>query len=180
MRSRSTITAAFALAAATILAVAACGSSVTGSAQPNVVAAQTMTTPNVETSIPSELGDPTAIPTDLDAITSMLAELPPDLSVPSELDQLTALVPEGPCGAVSAAYGAALAAPFVGTADLDYYLGQLTDQSDIPEELLDDLEAIRQISSEAAANGENLYQLFTSEPFTTATTNISAWIDANC
>ena len=35
MRSRTTVTAALALAAATILAVAACGSSVNGSAQAN-------------------------------------------------------------------------------------------------------------------------------------------------
>ena len=78
MRTRSTIIAAFSLAAATILAVAACGTSVSGSAQPNP-AAETAGAPSsiptsIDISLPSELTDATALPTDLSELTSILGE----------------------------------------------------------------------------------------------------------
>ena len=69
MKKRSTITAAFALAAATILTVAACGSSVSGSAQPNP-AAQTAELPSVDLTLPSDL------PSELSELNSALSDLP--------------------------------------------------------------------------------------------------------
>jgi len=106
MRTRSTVTAAFALAAATILAVAACGSSVGGSAQPNsaaaVAGAETTSEPATTAGGTSgRLTLPTAVPTNLSDLASELSGLataiPTDLSVPnlSNLQDLTSLVPSG-------------------------------------------------------------------------------------
>ena len=106
MRTRSTVTAAFALAAATILAVAACGSSVGGSAQPNsaaaVAGAETTSEPATTAGGTSDrLTLPTAVPTNLSDLASELSGLataiPTDLSVPnlSNLQDLTSLVPSG-------------------------------------------------------------------------------------
>ena len=105
MRTRSTVTAAFALAAATILAVAACGSSVGGSAQPNsaaaVAGAESMSEPATTAGGTSRLTLPTAVPTNLSDLASELSGLataiPTDLSVPnlSNLQDLTSLVPSG-------------------------------------------------------------------------------------
>jgi hypothetical protein len=106
MRTRSTVTAAFALAAATILAVAACGSSVSGSAQPNsaavVAGAGTTSEPATAAGGTSDrLTLPTAIPTNLSDLASELSGLatavPTDLSLPnlSNLQDLTSLVPSG-------------------------------------------------------------------------------------
>ena len=93
MRTRSTVTAAFALAAATILAVAACGSSVNGSAQANSAAVaddpeRAWTAPS--TAIPSELSEQTADrPRDLAELTlhAGRAHRPDVLSVPSRADR---------------------------------------------------------------------------------------------
>jgi len=107
MRSRSTVTAALALAAATILVVAACGSSsVSGSAAVNTAAAESIeagtsqttatstdsSTESAEstgTSRPSEETTPTALPTDLSELTALLSGLPTDLSLPSDLSDLS-------------------------------------------------------------------------------------------
>ena len=83
MRTRSTVIAALSLAAATILAVAACGSSVSGSAQPNP-AAETAAL-STEISVPSELTEATALPTDLSELTSMLGDLPTGGDIPTDL-----------------------------------------------------------------------------------------------
>ncbi len=104
MRSRSTVTAALALAAATILAIAACGSSsVSGSAAVNTAAAEsieastsatttqtsTRSTESTDTSRPSDETTPTELPTDLSELTALLSGLPTDLSLPSELSDLS-------------------------------------------------------------------------------------------
>jgi hypothetical protein len=105
MRTRSTVTAAFALAAATILAVAACGSSVSGSAQPNsaaVVAGASSETTSGPATTPGGTSDrltlPTAIPTNLSDLASELSGLataiPTDPNL-SKLQDLTSLVPSG-------------------------------------------------------------------------------------
>ena len=89
MRSRLTLTAALALAAATILAVAACGSSVSGSAQANTAVAATasVATTAVTTSAGGDSTDSqtTVATTDDSRLTSLLSELPTDLSLPSGL-----------------------------------------------------------------------------------------------
>jgi hypothetical protein len=95
MRSRSTIIAALSLAAATIVAVAACGSSVTGSAELNTAAAQTLTSTSSSssstssssrTSTSSESSDTSteSVPTDLSELTALLSGLPTDLSIPTD------------------------------------------------------------------------------------------------
>ena len=98
MRSRSTVTAALALAVATILAVAACGSSVSGSAAVNTAAAASIesstsaTTESTESTQSTETADqttPTALPTDLSELTALLSGLPTDLSLPSDLSDLS-------------------------------------------------------------------------------------------
>ena len=92
MRSRLTLTAALGLAVATIVAVAACGSSVTGSAQANTSAAATIATSPATTSAAttsadgtSTEGQTTVAMTDATALTSLLSELPTGLSLPSGL-----------------------------------------------------------------------------------------------
>ena len=203
MRSRSTITAALALAAATILAVAACGSSVTGSAQPNTAVAQTM-----ETSAP-EVTDATDIPTDLSELTSMLGELPGDVSVPSELNDLTNLslpsdltfpsdlsdltnleIPgyNSECLSVASAYAsislALLPVLFGGTEQFD--AGELQASLDslsgsVPDELKGDIQTLSDLA--AQAGGKTLTEaaeILDSSEYTAASDNIDAWITANC
>lgn len=86
MRSRRTVTAAFALAAATVLAVAACGESVSGSAQANSSAAGTVTAQTTPaTNAPSTVGTTTAATTEDPRLTSLRSELPTGLSLPSDL-----------------------------------------------------------------------------------------------
>ena len=204
MRSRSTITAALALAAATILAVAACGSSVTGSAQPNTAVAQTM-----ETSAPGELTDATAIPTDLSELTSMLGELPSDVSVPSELNDLTNLslpsdltfpsdlsdltgleIPgyNSECLSVASAYAsislALLPVLFGGTEQFDAGELQASLNSlsgSVPAELQGDIQTLSDLA--AQASGKTLTEaaeILDSSEYTAASDNIDAWITANC
>ncbi len=204
MRSRFTITAALALGAATILAVAACGSSVQGSAQANTEAAATMTsaastgqelTTSVETTaqdtaratdltellneLPTELG----IPTDL--------SIPTDFSIPSELSELTDLSIPGyssECLSVASAYAnislALLPALFGGTegfnaGDLNKSLSELS--ANVPPELAGDIKVLTDAAT--AANGKSLSeasQIFGSDEFSTAQSNIDAWLSANC
>lgn len=197
MRSRSTITAAFALAAATILAVAACGSSVTGSATPNPVAAETVAG---DTSIPSDLTDATAVPTDIDELTSMLGELPTDfsmpsdltdLSIPSELSELTDLsIPgyNGECLTVAGAYASISLAllPVLFGGDENFDAGELETSlsslaGSVPPELQADIQTLSDLATQA--NGKSLTEageLLESAEWTTASDNISAWLDANC
>ena len=92
MPTRSTIIAAFSLAAATILAVAACGTSVSGSAQPNPAAESVSIPSSIDISLPSDLTDATALPTDLDELTSMLGELPTGGDIPTDLGDLNSLL----------------------------------------------------------------------------------------
>ena len=190
MRSRSTITAAFALAAATILAVSACGGSVSGSAAVNSAAAQTLTST-------SESSTSTSRTTSTRTTTS--EESTPDTTTSEEttetedttsvdLSGLEAF--GGACINVSLTYLAATVAPFAtltggstpydGT-DLQEQLNSLKSEADIPPEIAGDLQAIEEVTSQA--NGATLSEagaLFGSEKFTTASDNISKWLDANC
>ena len=85
MRFRPSLTAALALGAATILAVAACGSSVSGSAQANTSAAATVASSTEASSVPSTEAETTVALTDETELTSLLSELPTELSLPSDL-----------------------------------------------------------------------------------------------
>jgi hypothetical protein len=136
MRSRSTVTAALALAAVTILAVAACGSTVSGSAAVNTAAAvsvesstsaSSQSTESTESTQSTETADqttPTALPTDLSELTALLSGLPTDLSLPSDLSDLSDLsIPSDlgdlnipgynpACVTVALAYGSILLATY--------------------------------------------------------------------
>ena len=101
MRNGLTVTAALALAAATILTIAACGTSVTGSPQPNQSAVASVESKTSPTSVTSErtredLSVPTELPTDLSQLTAELSALqsvlPSDMSIPSDLSDLSDLV----------------------------------------------------------------------------------------
>jgi len=192
MRTRSTVTAAFALAAATILAVAACGSSVTGSAQPNSAAAVAA---SVETELSGLLSDlPTAVPTDLTIPTDFT--LPTDFTVPTDisgLEDLTNLDIPGyssECLSVSLAYLAVTFAPFAtlaggssqyDAADLQKAFDDLKSQATIPPEIAPDIQALEEIAQQASgATLSDAGALFESEKFTTASNNISSWLDKNC
>lgn len=209
MSTRSSITAALALAAATILAVAACGSSVSGSAQPNPVAAETMTVPTTfDTSVPTEL-DATALPTDLDQLTSMLSDLPTDLGIPTDLAiptdltfptdftiptdlgdlgdlNIPGLAPG--CLAVSGALlsiSVAVLPIYLGGTDafnageLQTALSSLSAQA--PPELAADIQTLSDIA--AQANGKSAAEVTTlleSPEYEAAFANIEAWTEANC
>lgn len=200
MRSRRALTAALALSVVTILAVAACGSSVQGSAQVNTAAAETATSATTTADRTSERTSRETAPTDLSDLSSMLNDLstelsvPTDLSLPSDLTfptELTDLtdIPgyNSDCLTVSFAYlGIGLAA--FGTlggqgtydaAELKKSLDELT--ASVPPEIAADVQALNEIATEA--NGKSLAeagQLFESDKFTTASDNISKWLDANC
>ena len=195
MSSRTSITAALAMAAVTILAVAACGSSVTGSAQANSAAVLTTTTPSTEStseiSLPSELTDASALPTDLSELTSLLDDLPTDLSLPSDLSDLTNLdIPgyNGACLSVGLAYAAILIATYptilggsesFDATELEGAIKQLSGQ--VPPEIAGDIEMLSQIA--AQANGKSLTEvgkLFESDEFTAATKHVEDWTTANC
>jgi hypothetical protein len=87
-------------------------------------------------------------------------------------------------------YLAATVAPFATLAggstpydgsDLQEQLNSLKSEADIPPEIAGDLQAIEEVTSEA--NGASLSDagaLFSSEKFTTASDNISKWLDTNC
>lgn len=199
MRSRRALTAALALSVVTILAVAACGSSVQGSAQVNTAAAETATSAQT-TADRTTARSSRAEPTDMSDLSSMLNDLstelsvPTDLSLPSDLTfptELTDLnnIPgyNSDCLTVSFAYlGIGLAA--FGTlggqgtydaAELKKSLDELT--ASVPPEIAADVQALNEVAADA--NGKSLAeagQLFESDKFTTASDNISKWLDANC
>ena len=208
MRSRSTVTAALALAAATILAVAACGSSVSGSAAVNSAAAETVaattatsaetSTKTTESSESTELTLPSDLPTELSALLSELptdislpSDFPTDLSIPSDLGDLGDLNIPGynpECLTVSLAYASIFLATYPAllggsdafdTADLQKAIDGLSGQ--VPAEIAGDVQALNEVATEA--NGKTLTEvgeLFNSEKFTTATNHIEAWMTANC
>ncbi len=91
MRFRPSLTAALALAGATILAVAACGTSVSGSAQANSAVAGTVASSTEASSVPSTEAQTTVALTDETELTSLLSELPTELSLPSDLTMPTNL-----------------------------------------------------------------------------------------
>jgi hypothetical protein len=200
MRSRHTITAALALGVVTILAVAACGSSVQGTAQVNSAAAATMTT---------EERTPESLPTDLSDLSSMLDDLTTELSVPTDLSLPTDLtfptdfptdlgdltdlnVPgyNNACISVSLAYLSVTLAPLATLAggssaydasEFKQALKDLRDSGQIPEELLADINALDQLAEQAGSGTlSDASNLFSSPEFVTASDNISAWLDANC
>jgi len=201
MRTRFTITASFALAAATILAVAACGSSVSGSAQPNPVAAATAGIPSIDISIPSELPELTSaleeltrnLPTDVTIpdLTIPDITIPTDFTIPTEFGDLTNLSIPGynsDCLSVASAYAsislALLPALFGGTeafnaGDLQATLDSLSGQ--VPADLAPDIQALGEVASEASGKSlTDAAALFESEKFTTAQNNIDQWLSANC
>lgn len=202
MRNRSTVTAALALAAATILTIAACGSSITGSAQPNQSAAASAESVTSETSETSErtsedLTIPTEFPTDLSQLSAELSALqsalPSDLSIPSDLGLPSDLsIPsnlglDSPCLTVALAYasvGLALLPALGGTGTFDATQLQSAITSlaaEVPPELAGDVQALAEVAQEA--NGKSLVEvseLLDSEKYTTATKHIEDWTTANC
>ncbi len=199
MRNRSTVTAALALAAATILTIAACGSSVPGSAQPNQAAAASAESETSQTSETSErttedLSVPTQLPTDLSDLTADLSALqsvlPSDLSIPSELTDLSIpsnLGLDSPCLTVALAYasvGLALLPALGGTGNFDATQLQSAVTSlaeEVPSELAGDVQALAEVAQEA--NGKSLIDVSTlldSDKYTTATKHIEDWVSANC
>ena len=198
MRSRHALTAALALSVVTILTVAACGSSVQGSAQVNTAAAESATSAATTSERTTSERSRTSVaePTDLSDLSSMLNDLPTDLSIPSDLTdlsfptELTDLsIPNynSDCLTVAFAYaGIGLAAfgTFGGqgnfdSGDLQKQINDLT--GSVPAEIAPDVQALAEVASEA--NGKSLAdagQLFESEKWTTASDNISKWLDANC
>ena len=199
MRNRSTVTAALALAAATILTIAACGSSVTGSAQPNQAAAASAESETSQTSKTSErttedLSVPTELPTDLSDLTADLSALqsllPSDLAIPSELTDLSIpsnLGLDSPCLTVALAYasvGLALLPALGGTGNFDATQLQSAVTSlaeEVPSELAGDVQALAEVAQEA--NGKSftdVIALTESEKYTTATKHIEDWTSTNC
>ena len=203
MRSRSAVTASLALAAVTILVVAACGSSVAGSAAVNTAAAETIQSSTATTerttgaestestrtraeSATTDLSIPTELPTDLSELTSLLSELPTYLSIPSDLGDIPGYNPA--CLTVSLAYASIFLATYpalLGGSDtfdaseLQKAISDLSGQ--VPPEIAADIQALTEVAAEA--NGKTLTevgQLFESEKFTTATDHIEAWTTANC
>jgi hypothetical protein len=198
MRSRSTVTAALALAAATILAVAACGSSVSGSAAVNSAAAETVvattatsaqtSTSSTETSEPTDLTIP-SLPSELSALLSGLptdaslpGDFPTDISIPSDFRRAA------DCLTVGLAYAsitvATLPAQLGGSGTFDS--GELQKAIDdlsgsVPPEIAEDIQALNEVAAEA--NGKSLAEvgeLVNGEKFTTATDHIQAWTTAHC
>lgn len=201
MRSRSTITAALVLAAATILAISACGSSVTGAAAVNSAAAQSLISSSESSTSTSRTSSSSTSRTTTESSTSDTSTSDDSTSTEStadtELTNLTDLtdltgIPglSGACLNVSLTYLAAAVAPFATLAggsspydgsDLQKQLDSLKTEADIPPEIAGDLQAIEEVTSQA--NGASLTDagsLFSSEKFTTASDNISKWLDANC
>jgi hypothetical protein len=207
MRSRSTVTAALALAAVTILVVAACGSTVSGSAAVNTAAAasiESSTTASTESTTSTESTDssratseaptPTALPTDLSELTALLSGLPTDLSLPSDLSipsdlgdlNIPGYNPE--CVTVALAYGSILLATYPallggdGAFDATQLQKAISDLSgQVPPEIAGDIQALGEVAAEA--NGKTLTevgQLFDSDKFKTASDHIEAWTNTNC
>jgi hypothetical protein len=206
MRSRSTVTAALALAVATILAVAACGSSVSGSAAVNTAAAASIesstsaTTESTESTQSTETADqttPTALPTDLSELTALLSGLPTDLLLPSDLSDLSIPSDLGDlnipgynpaCVTVALAYGSILLATYPAllggdsafdATELQKAISDLSGQ--VPPEIAGDIQALGEVAAEA--NGKTLSEvsdLFDSDKFKTASDHIEAWTTTNC
>lgn len=210
MRTRSTIIAAFSLAAATILAVAACGTSVSGSAQPNPAAESVSIPSSIDISVPSELTDATAIPTDLSELTSMLGDLPTGGEIPTDLGDLGSLLSDLPtdslptdfgdltnlnipgynsaCLSVASAYASisfALLPALLGGSE-NFNAGDLENtvnslSGNVPPELAPDIQALGEIAAEA--NGKSLTDvsaLLEGDKYKTADQHLSEWLDANC
>ena len=201
MRNRSTVSAALALAAATILTIAACGSSVTGSAQPNQSAAASADSETSQTSRTSETSERTSeeltIPTDLSQLSAELSALqsglpsdlniPSDLGIPSDLSIPSNLGLDSPCLTVALAYasvGLALLPALAGTGTFDatQLKSAITSlATEVPPELAGDVQALAEVAQEA--NGKSLVEvseLLDSEKYTTATKHIEDWTTANC
>ncbi|WP_395729090.1 hypothetical protein [Nakamurella sp.] len=193
MRSRHALTAALALSVVTILTVAACGSSVQGSAQVNTAAAESATSAATTSERTSRTS--TAAPTDLSDLSSMLNDLStelsvPDLSVPSDLSDLNIPGYSDTCFAVSIAYLTIVAAPFAtlgggsgqyDASELKQALEDLGNGGQVPPELAQDFATLSQLADRAG--GESLSDaeaVFGSPEFATASDNISKWVDANC
>ncbi len=197
MRSRHAIIAALTLGVVTILTVAACGSSVQGSAQVNSSAAETLTTSSSEHTTRTRTA--TAEPTDLSDLSSMLNDLstelsvPTDLSFPTDLGDLSNLnIPgyDSSCISVSLAYLSVTLAPLAtltggsgqyDASDLKNALAELRNSGDIPPEIAPDIDKLAALADQAGSGSlSNAAQLFESQDFVTASDNISKWLDSNC
>jgi hypothetical protein len=208
MAHRSSITASLALAGATIVLVAACGAQIAGSAEPDPAAVVSaipteipseLTDLSLELSIPTELSD-LSIPelselsqlTELsDLLTALPTNLtdlgiPTDLSVPTQLSEVLSFSES--CIAITFALAG------VGFATLGAYLGG-SDSFDAgafaqavqelagaaPPESAADVQALREVAAET--QGKTLSEagaILNGEKYTTATNNITQWVDANC
>jgi hypothetical protein len=209
MKSRFTIAAALALAAATILTVAACGSAVSGSAQANSAAetsssvsggSSTSARSSTTAGTTGGKASVTAVPTDLSELTALLSDLPTnvtlpsdltiptDFSIPSELTDLNIPGYNSACLSVYSAYAsislALLPALLGGNGSFDAGSLQSALSSiggNVPPELAPDIQELSDVA--AAANGKSLSdasQLFEDPKFTAAQQHIEDWTTANC
>ena len=206
MKSRFAIAAALALAAATILTVAACGNAVSGSAQANSAAetsspvsggSSTSTRSSTTAGSTGGKASVTAVPTDLSELTALLSDLPTnvtlptdltDFSIPSELTDLSIPGYNSACLSVYSAYAsislALLPSLLGGTGSFDAGSLQSALSSiggNVPPELAPDIQELSDVA--AAANGKSLSdasQLFEDPKFTAAQQHIQDWTTANC
>ena len=194
MRSRHALTAALALSVVTILTVAACGSSVQGSAQVNTAAAETMT--SAETTS-ERTGRPSVDATELSDLSSMLEDLPTDLTMPSDFptdltfpSDLNVPGYNNACISVSLAYLSVTLAPLAtltgGSSEYDasqfkQALEDLRNSGEIPPEIAPDIDALATLADQAGTGSlSDAAQLFESQEFVTASDNVSKWVETNC
>jgi hypothetical protein len=194
MRSRHALAAALALSVVTILTVAACGSSVQGSAQVNSAAAETVTgaeTTSQRTSRTSvdatDLSDLSSMLNDLSTGLTVPSDFPTDLSLPSDLN-----IPgyTSACISVSLAYLSVGLAPLATLAggsspydasQLTQALADLRSSGEIPPEIAPDIDKLATLADQASTGSlSDAAQLFQSQDFVTASDHISAWLDTNC
>jgi hypothetical protein len=191
MRSRHALAAALALSVVTILTVAACGSSVQGSAQVNSAAAETVTgaeTTSQRTSRTAvDATDLSSMLNDLSTGLTVPSDFPTDLSLPSDLN-----IPgyTSACISVSLAYLSVGLAPLATLAggsspydasQLKQALADLRSSGEIPPEIAPDIDKLATLADQASTGSlSDAAQLFQSQDFVTASDHISAWLDTNC
>jgi hypothetical protein len=195
MSSRPTTIAALLVAAVTIVAVAACGSSVAGSAQLNTEAAQTLSSSTSSTSstsrsstTSSSRSSTSSTQSTEDTGTEETSTEDTSIQVPTDLTDLSAF--GGPCLSVSLLSLSLTLAPFATLAggsgeydatDLQSAISELTAGTEVPAEIAPDIEALQEVAQEASgATLSEAAALFESEKFTTASENVSKWLENNC
>lgn len=182
MRTRHALTAALALSVVTILTVAACGSSVQGSAQVNSAAAEAVTSVDA-----TDLSDLSSMLNELSTGLTVPSDFPTDLTFPSDLN-----IPgyTNACISVSLAYLSVGLAPLATLAggsspydasQLKQALEDLRSSGEIPPEIAPDIDALATLADQASTGSlSDAAQLFESQEFVTASDHISAWLDTNC